>query len=81
MPYFVYKIQPQEFQLVKNLELIEQFDKFKAARQHAHQLRQSLESTQETSIEYKVIFADNKLDAEEKLLETREKPILMEHEK
>ncbi len=78
MPYFIYKIDPQAFELIKSVEFISQFDKFKEARNQAHDLR---EEAANTKAEYKVVFAENRLDAEEKLLEKRDKPILMEHEK
>jgi len=35
----------------------------------------------EDGVSYKVIFADNQLQAEESLQEKREKPVLMEHER
>jgi hypothetical protein len=65
--------------LVKNLELISEFDSFKEAKKFARDKRAELpENTNEI---IKVMFADNQLIAEEQLLEHREKPILMEHEK
>ena len=79
MPYFLYKISNSDgIGLVKNLQLIETFEKFRAAKIKAKALQ--AESTAESEYIYKVIFADNQLMAEEKLLEKREKPTLMEHE-
>ena len=80
MPYFVYRMtSPEGMELVKNLELLSEFDSFKEAKQFARDKRAELaEDTAET---IKVMFADNQLLAEEQLLEHREKPILMEHEK
>jgi hypothetical protein len=79
MPYYLYKISTLEgIDLVKNLELLEVHDAFRPAKKQAKQLR--AESTVE-NITYKVMFAENQLSAEEQLLEKREKPILMEHER
>jgi hypothetical protein len=79
MPYYLYKISTLEgIDLVKNLELLEVHDSFRTAKQQVKQLR--TESTVENST-YKVMFAESELSAEEQLLEKREKPILMEHER
>ena len=79
MPYYIYRIHQGPTSIVKNLELIAQHDEYKQAKQQAKQLRMD-QATDDTS-QYKVMFADNQLDAEEKLMETREKPILREWEK
>ena len=79
MPYFVYKIVPTVSQLVKNVELIDQFEKFKQAKDLAKSKRQ--ESDVAENITYKVIFAANVLEAEELLQEQREETILKEWEK
>jgi hypothetical protein len=79
MPYYLYKISTLEgIDLIKNLELVNQFDLFKEAKILAKKLRS--EQDDESSI-YKVMFAENQLLAEEQLLEKREKPILMEYER
>lgn len=79
MPYYVYKITSQEgMELVKNLELLDEFGSFKEAKSFARGLREKLDG-EETAI--KVMFAENQLLAEEQLMEHREKPIMMEHEK
>lgn len=80
MPYFVYKMTSQEgMSLVKNLELIDEFESFKEAKKFAREQRAALPEDSDSII--KVMFAENQLVAEEQLLEHREKPILMEHEK
>jgi len=80
MPYFIYKMTSQEgMSLVKNLELISEFDSFKEAKAFAREKRTELAEGSNEMI--KVMFAENQLAAEEQLLEHREKPILMEHEK
>jgi len=79
MPYYVYKISTLEgIDLVKNLQLLSQFDSFKEAKTTAKKLR--IEQGMEDYL-IKVMFADNQLLAEEQLLEKREKPILMEFER
>ena len=80
MPYFIYRMTSQEgMSLVKNLELINEFASFKEAKKFAREKRAEL--PQDSSEIIKVMFAENQLVAEEQLLEHREKPILMEHEK
>ena len=79
MPYFVFKVTSQEgMTLIKNLELLNEFEKFKDAKAYARDLRVSVDDEQ---VNIKVYFADNQLLAEEQLLEHREKPVTMEHEK
>lgn len=81
MPYFVYKMSsPEGMDLVKNLELIDDFESFKRAKKFAREQREQLDDGDEHTI-IKVMFADNQLLAEEQLMEHREKPIVMEHEK
>ena len=79
MPYYVYKIIAGPTAMFKNLEALNEFDAFKEAQQFAKDMRTQLAASDSASI--KVIFADNKLDAEEKLMEVREQPILREWEK
>lgn len=79
MPYYLFKISTRdELQMIKHLELVQLHDTFKAAKTEARALRAE---QQETDIVFKVMFAKNQLEAEESLLERREKPVLMEHER
>jgi len=79
MPYYLFKISPRDsIDLVKDLELLEVFDAFRDAKTEAKKLRSE---QAEDGFSYKVMFADNQLSAEEQLLEKREKPVLMEHER
>jgi hypothetical protein len=79
MPYYLYKIRSRDkFDLVKDLELLSVFDAFREAKTEAKKLRAE---QPETGDSFKVMFADNQLSAEEQLLEKREKPVLMEHER
>lgn len=80
MPYYVFKMSSQEgMDLVKNLELMAEFDAFKEAKAYARDQRTGLDGEEKASI--KMMFAENQLLAEEQLLEHREKPVMMEHEK
>lgn len=80
MPYYVFKMtSPEGMELVKNLELIDEFDSFREAKNFAKNKRNEL--TGDDTAVIKVMFADNQLLAEEQLLAYREKPIVMEHEK
>ena len=80
MPYYVFKMSsPEGMALVKNLELIADFESFREAKNFAKEQRAVLDKDDSSVI--KVMFADNQLMAEEQLLAFREKPIVMEHEK
>lgn len=80
MPYYLYKICSSDgIGLVKNLELKEEFQKFKDAKRKARAFR--AESEPNSVIKYQVIFAESQLSAEEQLLEKRAKPVLMDYER
>jgi len=79
MPYYLFKISSRDsIDLVKDLELLEVFEAFRDAKTEAKKLRSE---QADNGFSYKVMFADNQLSAEEQLLEKREKPVLMEHER
>ncbi len=79
MPYYLYKIAEGPTALVKNLEMIDALENFKEAKNRARDLR--AEAIPDGDVSYKVIFADSELEAEERLLEQRDAPILQEWEK
>ena len=80
MPYYVFKMSsPEGMELVKNLELIDEYESFREAKNFAKVKRAELDKDDVSII--KVMFADNQLLAEEQLLAYREKPVVMEHEK
>jgi len=79
MPYYVFKMETAELAILKQLELIKVFEKFKEAKLFARETR--AEQAEGDVAEIKVTFADNQLAAEEMLMEAREKQIVMEHEK
>ena len=79
MPYYLFKIRHNDkLDLVKELELLDVFEVFRAAKTEAKRLRAEQSSDE---VNYKVMFAETQLSAEEQLLEKREKPVLMEHER
>lgn len=80
MPYYVFKMSsPEGMELVKNLELVGDYESFREAKNFAKEQRAALDKDDNSAI--KVMFADNQLLAEEQLLAYREKPVVMEHEK
>ena len=79
MPYFVYKIAPVISKIVKNIEPLADFEKFKDAKIFAKEKRQEEDSSSGNT--FKVIFAENNIEAEEKIQEQREENIVKEWEK
>ena len=79
MPYYIYKITQGPTALIKHLEKLEVHETFKDAKNSARSLRAETDNPDEFSI--KVMFADSELDAEEKLMQKRDAPILREWEK
>lgn len=79
MPYYVYRIEKAELAMLKQLEMISEFNVFKEAKKFARDQREK--QAEGDAVTIKVMFADNQLVAEEMLMEYREKPIVMEHEK
>ncbi|MCB1754966.1 MAG: hypothetical protein KDJ38_05565 [Gammaproteobacteria bacterium] len=77
MPYYVYKISPSVTPLVKNLDAVEEFSSYPEAKKLVRELRSKVDA----EVQVKIIFAENKLQAEELLQEKRDKPILQEWEK
>lgn len=79
MPYYVFKMETAELAILKQLELLKVFEKFKEAKLFARETRAA--QLEGDAADIKVMFADNQLAAEEMLMEAREKQIVMEHEK
>lgn len=79
MPYFVYKISPAPKPLLKVLDLQDQFEIFKEAKNYAREMRKNKPT--EDNYEVKVIFAGTELEAEETLMKVREKTVTREWEK
>lgn len=79
MPYFIYKITPAPKPILKTLELLDRFETFKDAKNAAREMRKNKPA--EDNYEFKVIFAGTELEAEETLMEVREKTVVREWEK
>ncbi|MDJ0881850.1 MAG: hypothetical protein QNJ56_09395 [Gammaproteobacteria bacterium] len=77
--YFIYKITQMPGNMFKQLEKIDRFDVYKEAKKHVKQLRNDQSS--EDLGQYRIIFAESELAAEEQLQEKREAPIIQEWEK
>lgn len=77
MPYYVFRIQSGPTAIVKHLDLLQEFEVYKEAQDFAKLTR----AQQTDNSQIKVMFADNLLQAEEQLMEKREKPIVREWEK
>jgi hypothetical protein len=80
MPYYyIYKITPGETETAKSLELVREYEKYQDAKQDVRAMR--ADQPTDSNHQYKIIFADNQAEAEERLLEFREQPIVREWEK
>ena len=79
MPYFIYKITSGSAGGIKDLELIDIFDEFKLAKKFIREQRAEIELDDRTTM--KMIFAETELEAEQRLREPRDAPILREWEK
>ncbi|MDH3388451.1 MAG: hypothetical protein OEN02_11145 [Gammaproteobacteria bacterium] len=79
MPYYLFKVSASDkLNLVKDLELVDSFASFRDAKTLTKKLRTE---QSDADFSYRIMFADNQLSAEERLLEKREQPVLMEHER
>jgi hypothetical protein len=79
MPYYIYKITSGEGPSARQLEFVSEHDTFKTAKQEVRSMRASLQANDD--VIYKVMFAENQPEAEQKLLEHREQPVVKEWEK
>ena len=79
MPYFVFKYKNKRFKTADHLQT---FNSFKGAKLFVTKLReeQSLENVKDPSI-FKIVFAEDVIEAEFLALEKRDAPILREWEK
>lgn len=78
MPYFVYQLTLGTNGQVRYLELIDQFAAFKDAKQLARSRRAEATAS---NVVHRVMFADSEAEAERRLTEVREAPVLKEWEK
>ena len=78
MPYYIFQIEQTSTTIVRKMALVSAFENYRDAKVEIRKLR----TMQASEIqEYKMIFAESELRAEELLQEKREAPILMEWEK
>jgi len=76
MPYFVFKYQDNKF---RSVDHIDTFETYKDAKMLARNLR--AKHSPDNPNAYKVVFAQDMLEAEMLILEKRDAPILKEWEK
>ncbi|MCP4186959.1 MAG: hypothetical protein GY763_05075 [Gammaproteobacteria bacterium] len=79
MPYYIYQIEQSVTEIVKNLSLVTEYEDYKDAKVAIRNLRARQQKRED--LQWKMVFADSELEAEELLQEKREAPILMEWEK
>jgi hypothetical protein len=79
MPYYIYIVTTIDTTTKKSVERVSEYENFKLAKSEVRRLRaeQPLQDNQS----YKVIFAEDTAQAEQRLIEYREEPIAKEWEK
>ncbi|MCP3690271.1 MAG: hypothetical protein GY784_17855 [Gammaproteobacteria bacterium] len=78
MPYYIYRIE-QSTTIIKKLSLITEYEHYKDAKIAIRNLRARQKKVEDH--QWKMVFADTELEAEELLQEKRDAPVLMEWEK
>jgi hypothetical protein len=79
MPYYIYIVSSNETGNNKSAAYVSEFENFKDAKAEVRRLR--TETPLESSQAYKVMFAEDRAEAEQRLTEYREQPIAREWEK
>ena len=79
MPYYIYTVTTIDTTTKKTVERISEFENFRLAKTEVRRLR-SEEPLQDNQ-SYKIIFAEDTAEAEQRLSEYREEPIAKEWEK
>jgi urease accessory protein UreE len=79
MPYYIYIVTSIDTTTKKSVERVSEFENFKLAKTEVRRLRaeQPLQDNQS----YKIIFAEDTAQAEQRLVEYREEPVAKEWEK
>lgn len=81
MPYYVFNVK-QPTEIIKQLDFLKAFEVYKEARNYAREQRaEYAEDPSMNGVTVKMVHASSQLEAEERLQEHREKPILREWEK
>lgn len=79
MPYYLYIVTVKEATNAKSLGYVDEFADFRTAKKEVKRLRTEAPLSEEQH--YKIIFAADRSEAEQSLLEYREQPIAREWEK
>jgi hypothetical protein len=79
MPYYIYTVTRGETGNSKSVSYVSEFDNFKDAKAEVRRLR--IEAPPEPASGYKIMFAEDRAEAEQRLTEYREQPIAKEWEK
>lgn len=79
MPYYIYVVTSHETASTRSVKLVKEYENFKFAKTEVRRLRN--EEQLEDKQAYKIIFADDTAQAEQRLSEFREEPIAREWEK
>jgi len=79
MPYYIYIVSSSETGENKSVAYVSEFGNFKDAKTEVRRLRS--EAPLQASQGYKVMFAEDRAEAEQRLTEHREQPIAREWEK
>ena len=78
MPYYIYTVTGSVTSNTKSVALVREYENFKLAKAEVRRLR--TEEPLEDNQIYKIIFADEQAEAEQRLREFREEPIAKEWE-
>ncbi|MEM8843949.1 MAG: hypothetical protein AAGB35_02800 [Pseudomonadota bacterium] len=79
MPYFIFHLEKGTNGVVRDAELLDQFDDYKQAKQYARDKRNELNVKEAADI--KIMFEENQDLAMQKVMKNRDAPILREWEK
>lgn len=79
MPYYIYIITPGVSSTAKTADYVSEHESFKAAKSEARRLRS--EQPLDDSLAYKIVFAENRPEAMDRLKEFREETVTREWEK
>lgn len=79
MPYYIYIVSTSAGTTRKTVAHVSEYANFKLARTEVRRLR--AETTLEDGQSYRIMFAEERAEAEKRLLEHREEPIAREWEK
>jgi len=79
MPYYIYIVTAAEPGTKKSVKHVSEYENFKLAKNEVRRLRTDAELQQDQS--YRIIFAADIAEAEQRLAEYREQPIAREWEK